>query len=266
MKTLSKTLVATVALTLLLGSLAFAQESEKTKQVIDEITQKTKDIKSYTVDVKVEAQMMNQMMTTEGTMAFKKPGMMYMTSTMNMMGGMKQEIYAKDDVLWTYMPMMNMASKVDMAKVKAALPGQEDMSGAKDITKPFAGFPQSAIKYTGEKEVDGKKVYVFELNPSMPGQMSPGQTTSPIMPEKVVSEIDTETGLPYKTLMYSADGKLMMEQTYSNYKLNVPLPDSEFEFTPPKDAQVLDMTDSTINMMKQAMQAGTESQPAQQAE
>ena len=47
-----------------------------------------------------------------------------------------------------------------------------------------------------------------------------------------------------------------MTQSYSNIQTNVEMDDSLFEFTPPEGAQIMDMTEPTINMMKQMKAQG----------
>ena len=143
---------------------------------------------------------------------------------------------------------MKMATKMDMSKIKGewAQPPNTD-----SILKPFAGLATDKIKYIEKKNVDGKDVLVFEVSGLMPGQASMGQSVPQMLPDKTVFWISADTGLPYKTLMHGKDGSLMMEQTFSNFKTDIQVDDSEFVFTPPEGVQVMDMTEGAINMMKQ---------------
>jgi outer membrane lipoprotein-sorting protein len=251
---------------------AAAQEQSKTAQIIDELTKKAQNIESYRVDTEIKTSAMGEDITTKGTMSFKKPNMMHMTTTTDMMGGMKQEMFKSDDTVWTYMPIMKMASKVDLAKVKQAVPGQQDYDES-DLTKTLKDFSKDSLTFIEKKKVDDKEVYVFQMAPEkfQPDMTSP-QKTFPVVPQKMEFLVYADSGLPYKMIMYGKDGSVMMEQTYTNYQLNVPVHDSEFQFTPPEGVQVMDMTEATINMMKQ-MQGqgeaqptpGTEAQPAPEA-
>ncbi len=117
------------------------------------------------------------------------------------------------------------------------------------MVSPFAGLPKDKIKYVETRNTDGGQVYVFESPVPVTAQ-SPAQNTSQPIPHKVVLWIDPATGMRRKTLVYAKDGSLMVEQTCSNYQLNVPIADSEFAFNPPPGVQVKDMTDATINNMK----------------
>jgi outer membrane lipoprotein-sorting protein len=250
--------ILTVSFLIFITALAFAEADPKTKQMMDEVMNKAQKVESYRVDLRMETTMMNQEMVTEGEMAFKKPNKMHMVTVMSAMPGMKQEIFSKGDMVWTYMPSMNMVTKVDMSKIKANaadVPG--GMRDTADITRPFEGFAEENIKFLEKKTENDKEYYLFEVKPSEPA----GEAQSPqMLPNRIVFWIHAGTGLPHRVTMYAKDGARMMEQKYSNFRLNVPMEDSEFEFTPPEGAQVMDMTDATMNMMKQ-MKEGQPVQP-----
>lgn len=175
-----------------------------------------------------------------------------------MMGGMTTETYSTGDILWTYMPSMKMVQKIDLSELKAMAPKQSGMTETSDITKPFEGFAEDSIKYIETKNVDDMEVHVFEALPDKLGQSPQGQSVPQVLPKKMVLWLNADNGLPQKVWMLNEDGSTMMEQTYSNFRINVPIDDSEFDFTPPEGAQVMDMTEATINMMNRMK----EGQPA----
>lgn len=252
---------ATFALVLIFSAAVFAQTDSKTQQMLDEISSKTDSVTSYKVDMKMEAEIMGQSMLTEAQIAFKKPNKMHMKTETNVMGGMTQEIFTSGDIVWTYMPAMKMVMKMDMSKLEAEAPKDAGMGDNADITKPFKGFPEEKIKYLERKETDDGAVYVFEavtgFEDEMPADMPADMPTSELLPEKLVFWISVDTGLPFKVVTLAKDGSVMTEQTYSNFRINIPIDDSEFEFTPPEGVQIMDMTEGAMNMMKQMQ----ESQP-----
>lgn len=249
MKTLKP--VVAICAVLLFASTAFAQLDTTTQKKLAEIASKVEDIKSYKVNMKMEMQMMGQAMTTDGQIAFKKPDKMRMTTKTNMMGGATQEIYSSGDIMWSYMPMMRMATKMDMKKIKAAGQNQYGMTGNEDITNPFKGVPEDKIKYVEEKDTSEGTVYVFEAYPDLAGKMPPGAPEHQMLPQKMITWISADTGLPVKIIMIGKNGATMMEQTYSDFQINPTIDDSVFEFTPPEGVQVMDMTDGAMNMMQQ---------------
>lgn len=235
----------------LFASPSFAQ-TDKTRKALDELASKTAGITTYKVDMKSKSQMGGQTVTAQGSMEFKQPNMIHTTTTANVMGGMKQETYLKDNILWTYMPDRGEAAKVDMAKLRAEAPKEEaSMMEVPNLARPFDAFPKDAVNFTGKKRVGVREAYVFEVSlstfaPPQGEQQPPPQE----MPKKMVFWLSADTGLPFKVTMISGSGSTLMEQTYSNYKTNVPIPDSVFEFRPPQGVQTRDMTDETIRMMK----------------
>ncbi len=246
----------TMAIVLAFASAAIAEMDSKTSQKMDEVIQKARKVDTYRVDVKMVTEMLGQTMVTDGEMAFKKPDKIHMTTVSPVMGGMKHEIFSTGDLVWTYMPMMKMVTKIDMAKVKEKLPEYPGTPHTSDLRTPFEGVPKDSVRFVEEKNVDGTNVYVFEAFPKQFGQMPQGQPGTPQMvPHKMMVLINTETGLPHKLSMFTEDGVLMMEQQYSNFRINIPIDDSEFAFTPPEDAQVMDMTEATINMMQDMQKA-----------
>jgi outer membrane lipoprotein-sorting protein len=253
----------TAVLFLFLFSLpATAQDQAKTAEIVRELTQKAQNIQSYTVDVHMQTMAMGENIATNGTMAFKEPGLMRMTTTTEMMGGMQQDIYKSGDVIWTYMPLMRMATKVDLSKIKETMPGQEGMDEG-NLSEMLENIPEDALTFLEKRKADDKDVYAFRMSADKLKQdMTSPQKTFPIIPQKVEFLVYADNGLPYKVQTYGKNDELIMEQTYSNYQLNVDIPDSQFEFTPPEGVQVMDMTEATINMMKQ-MRKGGEAQPAE---
>ncbi len=244
-------ILVAIALTLVFPASGLAGADSETQKVLREIESKTESISSYRVDMNMKTNMMGQTMNTKGEMAFKKPNKMHMTTTTDMMGGMTQEVFSSGDTVWTYMPMMKMATKMDMSKIKAAGPKQAGAMDNADITKPFSQFPEANIKYIEEKKTDMGPVYVLEAKPDMGNMMSPNASGPHMLPDKMIFWINADTGLPQKIIMKGKDGATMMEQTYSNFRINVDIADSEFKFKPPEGVQVMDMTEGAVNMMQQ---------------
>jgi outer membrane lipoprotein-sorting protein len=244
--------IALVMSILLILATACAETSSKTQQVLDDIAKKTKGIKSYRLKMRMETSMMGQPMITEGEMAFKSPNKMHMTTKSNMMGGALQEIIASGDVVWTYMPAMKMVTKMDLARIKAA--GKDKFPGAasdSNIMNSLAAFSDDKIRFIEEKNTDEGKVYVLEADPDLAGKMPADSPLPQMLPDKMVFWISQDTGMPVKIIMMAEDGSVMTEQTYSDFRLNVDIDDSEFEFTPPEGTQVMDMTESALGFIEQ---------------
>ncbi|RJP15648.1 MAG: outer membrane lipoprotein carrier protein LolA [Candidatus Abyssobacteria bacterium SURF_5] len=260
MKTLR--LLSAICILLLFSTSALAQDAAENNKVIDDLIKKAEDVKSYKVDINTLTHAMGEPITIKGTMSFEQPGKMRMSTVTDMMGGMKQDIYKTGDIIWTYMPIMKMTTKMDVSRLKQEMPGQQPDMDESDVATMLKDFPKDAITFVGKKKADGKDVYVLRVAPEKFNMdMTAPQKNFPVQPKKIEFLVYADNGLPHKILMYGKDDALIMEQTYSNYQLNIDIPDSEFEFTPPEGAQVMDMTEATINMMRQ-MKESEQAQPA----
>lgn len=256
----TRKIVSALAVVFLFASISGCAEKVTTEQRLAEIKSKAETVNSYRVNMTMEMDMMGQAMTTETKMAFKKPDKFYMKSEMGIMGGATQEVYFTGDIMWTYMSMTNMAMKMDMKKFKDAagpdMPGMGGMAGNRGITDPFMGHSEDMIEYIEEIDTIEGPAYVFEINmenfmENLGDKMPPGASGfMNFLPKEMVVWISADTGLTIKTIMIGKNGATMMEQTYSDFEINPEIDDSIFEFTPPEDAQIMDMTDMAENMMK----------------
>lgn len=250
MKTVRLSFLVLVPLLLCLS--CSAQKKELTgAEIYDDLMQKAQQVESYKVDSKTVMKMHGEDMTTTSHTEWKKPGLLH--TSRDMPGGMKQEMYQANGVIWTYMPSMKMATKMDMSKIRGDMPGQPDLG--KSLTSMLKGVSPDAIASAEKKVVDGNEVYLFRVSPET-GQTSPHKK-SPLPPHNMEFLMYADNGLPYKMTVTGKDGKVVMEQTYSNYQVNVDIPDSEFEFTPPKGVQVTDMSEAAMHMMNQMKGHGT---------
>jgi outer membrane lipoprotein-sorting protein len=235
-------------LILALAAPAVAQTDAKTTQMMNEVIKKAKTVVAYRADVKETVSSKGQTMTSQGTLAVKSPDKMHKTTVFNAEKGRKKEEYIVDNNMLTYIPTLKAAHKIDMFKLRKAM-SKEAPKSVGDMVNPFVGLPQNKIRYVETKISDGGQVHVFESPVSATAQSSTSNASRPI-PTKVVLWIDPATGMRQKDMVYAQDGSIMIEQTYSNYRLNIQIPDSEFQFSPPPGVQVKDMTETTINNMK----------------
>ena len=164
------------------------------------------------------------------------------------MGAMKmQQIHVSDGkTTWIYHPKMNLAMRIDMEKVAAET--KEESAGEKtaDISKPFHSIQRDTISRVRTEEIDGSKACVFRGLPEKSGVQK-----MPFAPAEIELWIGADDGLVRKMIMFNEEGKEIMSQSYTNIQLNIEVADSQFAFTPPEGTQVVDMTEGTINMLKE---------------
>ncbi len=217
-----------------------------TEKVISELEAKAAAVKTYQADMTMTTEMMGKKMVWQGKMLFKRPRKMWMEMIMDM-GAMKmKQIHVSDGrITWVYQPQMKMVTKIDLERVTAEMKEKMGESNSGDISKPFQGFQQETLSYR-IKKAGGEKFYVFQGLPKIPERQK--MTFSPARMEMWLGADD---GLARKIIMFTEEGKEMMSQVYTNVKINVSIADSRFEFTPPEGVQVMDMTEGSVNMMRE---------------
>ncbi|MHC4355976.1 MAG: LolA family protein [Planctomycetota bacterium] len=242
------------ALALLLSIPTIAQADSATDKVLDEIAGKFESMRSYRVDIRTETSAMGQPMISEGVMSFKAPDKIRMTTTSNTLGG-TQEVFASGDVAYTYLPTMKTATRMDMGRLRAAGDIPEGISDFSANAQPFAGYPQDELIYIETKKMDGRKVHLFEARPyydakaELADQVAQERPTPDMFGDTIRFEVDAETGLLAKMTVLAEHGAVMIEHTYSNFRVNILIADAEFTFSPPADVQITDLTDGTLTMM-----------------
>ncbi|MCK4905665.1 outer membrane lipoprotein carrier protein LolA [bacterium] len=239
-------IVSSIFIIVLFISTGFACADQKTEELISKIQAQAKTINSYSSDLTMNMQIMGQRIIYTGKLSFKKPN----KSRMEMSGkighvDIKQIIISNGKTAWTYHPNMKMARKIDLGKLVAET-GDETKQRNGDPSNPFQSLKRNSITYIRTEKIDDKNVYLFQGTPEISGIEDLA-----LVPEKVEIGIYADNGMISKMVMLDKEDKEMMSQYYSNIQLNVKIPDSEFEFTPPEGIQVMDMTDPTIKSMKE---------------
>ncbi len=223
-----------------------ARAEDTTEQIIAGLKAKAEAVKTVRADMKMTTAIMGQTMTMEGSLLAAAPQKSRMEMSMNI-GPMKvkQVMISDGTTAWTYLPLMKVVQKIDMAKLAAETGVDQKGQHGADLTAPFAGLRAEGARHVRTEEVDGVEAHLFEGEPNLPERMQ-----IPFQPAKVAIWVGAEDGLLRKSVMYDADGKPMISQEYSNIEVNVDAPDEKFQFTPPEGSQVTDMTDGVINMLK----------------
>ena len=72
--------------------------------------------------------------------------------------------------------------------------------------------------------------------------------------------VDTDTGLERKTVFYDSEGKEVLNRSYENISVNIPMSDNEFAFSPPEGVEIVEMTEEVEKFIEAESKKGT-SQP-----
>lgn len=237
---------ATLVLSVFLTGNALSAEQKTAAEIMETLKKKADGVKSHQADLKMKFQMMGNEIVAQGKCMFKKPKKVRIETVMDMgQMKMKQISISDGETLWNHQPLMKMAIKIDLGKVMAATkneaPGQQDGN----ISRPFQGFDRKSIAYIGTEKLGEATVHVFEGSPDG-GPVK----ELPFAPAKIKTWVGDD-GLLRKMSMLNDKDAEMMSQTYTDIKAGVELDDKLFEFAPPEGTQVMDMTEVTINMLKQ---------------
>jgi outer membrane lipoprotein-sorting protein len=222
--------------------------------VVDAITKRANEVKRYHQRTSMSMNMMGSELKTDGE-AWMDGGKFRMESTMP--PNQKQIIVSDGKTIYTYMPLMKMVQKMDVERMKAALGDKfKDQFNDPANSNPLKGMDAKSLKYYGTETLNDEPVYVVEGK--IGGDLDKMKSMMPTVPETAKFWISTKDGLPRKLIFHNNTGAEMMSQEFSHVEVNPKLDPSLFEFTPPKDAQVTDMTDGVINMLA-TMNAATNS-------
>jgi len=187
--------------------------------------------------------MMGAMMTME-TEEWSSGKKSRRETTNSMMPTGKTIAISNEEVLWTYMPSMKMVQKMDMQRVKET---KESMEKDEPESKSdsFHGMEKATIQYLGRGVLEGEEVHRLKgKSAKIPQELNRLQL------DRIEIWIGAEDGLVRKKLGYDSEDKEVMTEIRTDIEINPSLPDSLFIFTPPEGIQVMDITDSAIDMAR----------------
>jgi len=198
-----------------------AQDDAKAKQILDEVSAKTKTFKSISADF-VFSMVNKEMDINEqnaGTIELK--GQKYKVA----LPGTGYEIYSDGNNIWTYMKDGNQVTVTNVEE-----DGNELMDNPASIFSIYErGFKS---KFISEKQEDGKTLDQIELYPD----------SDEYQVTKIEVWINKSSLMLDKATLYSTDGNLY-GIVVKKMNTNVDFPDSDFVFDANKhpDVEVIDL-------------------------
>ena len=224
---------------------------EKTSAVIEELDRRLERIQSYRAELTTSMELMGNSMTTRGTMLFSSPDLLRMESSGGPTAGLSINVF-DGKLNWTYQPQINMVMKIDIDRIHSEFP---EYAVNNTLSKSFQNLDAESIQYIRNTVFGEDEVAVFQgKTGGNLTQMGLGQ----MKPEWIEVWIGTDDGLLRKMVMYTESGEEMMVLEVTVAEINLAIPDTAFVFIPPEGAQVMDMTDGTLNMIRKARAQKTE--------
>ena len=165
-----------------------AQQDEKAKNILNEVSEKTRSYSTISADFSfaMENKEMEIEEKTEGTIKLK--GQKYVVDLPSVNNGVK--VYSDGETLWNYMSEGN---QVTISNVEED--GSELMDPSALFTIYEKGFDS---KFIAEKKVAGKTVFQIELFPS----------TNEYDVSKILISIDKATMMIQAATLHSTDGNI----------------------------------------------------------
>lgn len=218
---------------------------EKTRSMIAELDRKRERVQSYRASMTITMEMMGKPVTTNAAMLFKRPDRLKMETTGSMPASQSISIF-DGKMNWTHQPQINMVMKIDVERIKSEFP---DFEVNNNVFKPFQGLNKKNIRYIGSTSFNGEEVFLFEGDT---GGMLSRSGFGELEPAWVEVRVGAGDGLLRRMIQYRDTGKEMMTAEATIEAINPSIPDSTFVFTPPEGNPVMDMTDYTLNIKRQA--------------
>ncbi len=176
-----------------------------------------------------------------GTLLFLAPDQVHMEMKIPGLG--KQKVISDGRLLWTITPDARLATKVDLAAVERKwhkpLPNQ-----ATAIRDVFEVVKPGSARFVKDEPVDGVMTHLFEGVPEI-GVDLPRKA---VVPNRVRAWIG-EDGLLRRQVLMSGS-QVLMDATFTIKNTNPKIRPGLFTFTPPKDYEVQDLTEPTLQSLR----------------
>ena len=216
--------LATTAAAAFLLSPAFAEESVSPEEAHRVQTQ-AESIRSYQTRFTLEAQEeTGEPVTLEGTLLFEQPN----RRRLELKEGPEQEpsqlLISDGTVEWQSYPAAN---TVYRARSPELAPGPH---------RPFSEVQPGSVRFLEKIESGRDKRVRFEAIP-LPSVVE----GSPVPIQTMRIEVAEQDGLVRELVLLDAQGEPVLTQRYLDLKVNVSIPEENFQFTPPEGFRVVDI-------------------------
>ncbi len=219
------------------------------REAINDVEEKFGNIETYKAVYRLKTNTADQSYTTTGMVLFKRPDKIKTEMMLILKQPMNQAIVSNGEIMWVKIQQENQVSKIDLANLKESFGESYFDYQEPNMCKPFKEVERSSLKFIGTEEVNGENAYVFEAKPSKL-QIAQGN-----LPEgsRVKIWVSTNTGLQHRVSVFDESGKEIIQHEFKDFVINEFINDYEFEFKPPSDSKVTDITDEIKNKMLEVL-------------
>ncbi len=227
---------AAVGLTLQAFPTAAARGAD-TEGLVRTLRERARKINGFAAELSVQAGGARQ----SGTLLFLAPDLVHME--MNVPGLGEQRIVSDGRVLWTITPQARIATKVDLEAVRKTWhhPMPNQATAIRDI---FESVKPGSVRYVRDEMVQGVKTRLFEGVPEIGVDAGPNAA----LPNRVRAWVGEDGLLRRQVLMKGTE--VLMDATFRITDTNPHIGAGLFTFDPPRDYQVQDLTESTLQSLR----------------
>lgn len=220
-------------------------------QVVDEIRRKNRDVKSFKAEMVMSMGMMGSSMEMKGSLLKGEGDEFRMEMDLPFMEGARQVMVSDGEQMLIWMPHMNMLQRIDQKRMEEELgpeiAGSMQRGSMGSQMTGIDDMQPDSLRYLGTEVTDGRRAYVLEGKTKIPE----GMPAMPFMPRTQKVWVSAETGFLERAVFYNETGAEMMSQRFSNVVTNPTWEGDPFRLDIPAGVQPIDMTDTTIAMMRQ---------------
>ncbi len=214
-----------------------AARGADTEGLVRTLRERARKINGFTAELSVRAGGARQ----SGTLLFLAPDLVHME--MNIPGLGEQRILSDGRVLWTITPQARIATKVDLEAVRKTWhhPMPNQATAIRDI---FESVKPGSVRYLRDEKVQGVKTRLFEGVPEIGVDARPNAA----LPNRIQVWVGEDGLLRRQILMKGTE--VLMDATFRITDTNPHIGAGLFAYNPPRDYQVQDLTESTLQSLR----------------
>lgn len=213
-----------------------------TAERLTQLKEKATAADSYRADFSLTVKDDKEPVTLKGTITYQKPDRRRVEFENAAESEDVAQLVVSDGFYeWQYFPQRKTVYKTDWAKVKSAgVDGQSfELRG---LHQPFIDVKSETVQFVGTRSEGKETLELYEAAPA-----DALVADAPFEPGKVQIAISSKDGLTRQLSMTDADGREVLHQKYSKVQTGVSVKPADFNFTPPEDAEVIDISQDRID-------------------
>jgi outer membrane lipoprotein-sorting protein len=249
---------------------------ETADEVIQFCITKSAELETWSGKMSQKMSVFGGEMQATGQMTFKRPSLMQMQLSMPIMGNQSvmnmKTVIGPDKIMWQEMDLGGKKQVIKM-NIEAASANASKMGMKVDALQnldPTKQWEQNKrhtdYSLAGAVEINGIRTYILEGKWKKEALLN--QQTAPMTAIMGKSRIyiGQTDGFMYRMEQFdSSNTNVVITLEFTDLKFNEPIPDTTFQYSPPPNVNITDMTQAMENQLRNSQnpKPQDESQPAE---